>query len=1289
MSGQITRKSIIEDEALKWGEVYADTLDKAIAKNKDFIASIVALNAENVKLRRAENQTDYISRKNELKLATDKTILSLKEQQVLEISLDKIKQEALRTEKLALDVANKKAIVQKKNTQLTIEERVQNEVNNKLLKQAARENLGLIGAYEKLNKARTDAKNRLRDLMAAEEKNNAEIKKAQREFDILEGKVRKADAAVNDFTKGVGDYPFKNAASGLKNLIGAFGLTGGITLFAGIMKGAYETIKQFDQGVADLQAITGASGKDLEFLKNSAIETGKGVKGGAIAVVEAYKLIASAKPELLDNVQALNAVTEAAITLSQAAGMELPDAATALTDAMNQFNAPAEKASEFVDALANGAKYGAAEIPQTTQALLQFGAVARTSNISIQESVALIELLAENGLKGAEAGTALRNVLLKLSAPDALPKEAVAVFEKFGISMAYLKDTTVPIQEKLEKLKPLLKDNSDIVNVFGKENAAAAINVISHTQRLGELIPKMGEIGTASEQAAIRTDTLNGEIDKLSSTYDSFILSIGQGSGVISNFFKGVVENATLFLNKLIEINSTYEEIRDRQMKTGQKQGADQFSSLFSENFKPLSEAEKKKIKDKITELYKVVNSENQVGAAEARGKIDDLNKKLFDSNAENVTNYLLKSEIDTFSKLEKQIIANEKKLKLYKKNELDAISKFGLSKSEMEKETADLYRQYEASAEVIRQGKAKLISLNKTATGTISTGGTTTVTETDAEKKARLAAQKKEADDYLKILQNRNKSEFDLNQFRLEREIYYNQLIVDDDKKSIEERINASLQIEQLRKAQLDQSLANEIRNAALTSENTKGLTKTQIEQLSIRTEAEIKTILQTGKLKQNATKEEILAYEKYQLEIQKINDKSLENTQKLVDAQVAIIQKGIDRQLLAQDTKLKNALTSENKLYEAELELAQGNQEKIRRATENHEKQVYEIKKRYSLDALELQISTLEKELADNDKKDVKEQISADKRAEIANKLAGYKMEVSAIENEDYIKNTNEKVVAEKAFNDKIKELATQLKDELLNFANALFEAKIANIDNEIQANDDFYSQQIEAAGNDAKQKDLLQKEQAKKDAELQKKKRKAVHDQAVFNKIASLAEIGINTAVAISKTIAEFGLPLATPFVIAASILGAIQAATVIASPLPKYKTGRKGGPAEGAIVGDGYVSEVITDKDGSNPRITPAKPTFTYLKEGDIVHRSVEDYQNSVKASLINDFDKNAENVKQYQVFINENSGALNQDILEELRKNTKAVKDNKGNTIIQNKIDLGHEIWRLSNIKWNE
>lgn len=424
-----------------------------------------------------------------------------------------------------------------------------------------------------------------------------EISRTRNELRNLNKGAANYDDEVKRLTKSLSELTtrqatFKTEISGstsmlqkMKNIIGpvgtgllaAFSIGAVLSGFVSSVKNAFKTINDFEQGIADLSSITGAAGKDLEYLRKQSIELGKATIGGASAVVEAYKLIASAKPELLENVQALNQVTESVLLLAKASGMEMPAAATALTDAMNQYGVDASQAAVFVDALANGAKYGAAEIPQITEGLLKFGAVARSSNVNIKESVGLVELLAENGLKGVEAGTALRNILLKISAPDALPKEAVKEFERLGISLEFLKDKTIPIQEKLETLKPLLKDNASIIKIFGLENATAAINVIGHTDRLQELILKMEEVGTAEEQAAIKMDTVNSKTELLKSKYDSLILSIGSGGGVVSNFFKFFIDGASDALTGLLRLNNSWDELQNKSRTDGQKEGRKSF----------------------------------------------------------------------------------------------------------------------------------------------------------------------------------------------------------------------------------------------------------------------------------------------------------------------------------------------------------------------------------------------------------------------------------------------------------------------------------------------------------------------------------------------------------------------------------------------------------------------------------------------------------------------------------------------------------------------------------------
>jgi TP901 family phage tail tape measure protein len=415
-------------------------------------------------------------------------------------------------------------------------------------------------AYKKLVVATRDQKNESKQLAAQMlvlegrgKKGTAEWRKLEKSYKRVtkaaqtgDAALKKIDSTVGDNFRNVGNY--RSALGGLKNMLGGLGVAfGGFQL----LKGAGETVSEFGQSVADLQAITGASGEDLEFFKERAIETGTKIEGGAASVIEAYKLIASAKPELLENAAALDQVTQSAILLSQASGLDLPDAATRLTDAMNQFGAPAEQAGLFIDVLANGAKFGAAEIPQVTDALLKFGAVAKTSNVSIQESTAMIEALAEKGLKGAEAGTALRNTMLKLSAPDALPVKAQEAMAKLGISFEDISDTSKPFSERLEAMKPLLDDNAALIQVFGKENAVAAINLLENTERIDELTEKMNTNGTAQEQASTRTETLSGAFLELKNTFNNWIIALNEGAGA-GEFLKDLVLGIARNFDKIV-----------------------------------------------------------------------------------------------------------------------------------------------------------------------------------------------------------------------------------------------------------------------------------------------------------------------------------------------------------------------------------------------------------------------------------------------------------------------------------------------------------------------------------------------------------------------------------------------------------------------------------------------------------------------------------------------------------------------------------------------------------------
>ena len=458
---------------------------------------------------------------NELIAATQKAN-QVKEQTV------KIDQEQEKLRKLSIQ-SEREEIKLKKDQQAALDREAK--AREKVARETAKQNSAYSQESAKLNELRK----RYKDLAVQNKENTAEARNLLTQITALDGKLKQIDATVGQHQRNVGTY--QQALGRLSGFLGQFGVAFGIGT---IVQGATRSVIEFDQAIADLVSITGAGGQDLEFFKEQALTLGKEVEGGASAVIEAYKLIGSAKPELLENAEALNAVTESAITLSQASGMALPEAATALTDAMNQFGAPAEEAGRFIDALANGALFGSAEIPQVTEALLKFGAVSRTANVSLEESTALIESLAEKGLKGAEAGTALRNVMLLLSAPEALPKEAQKQLDKLGISFAEIQDTSKPFAQRLESLKPLLKDNAALVDIFGKENAVAATNLIANTDRIADLTEKMYTQGTASKQAEDRTQTLAHALTQLRGAWEEVILGFMNGSGASQVLVKGL-----------------------------------------------------------------------------------------------------------------------------------------------------------------------------------------------------------------------------------------------------------------------------------------------------------------------------------------------------------------------------------------------------------------------------------------------------------------------------------------------------------------------------------------------------------------------------------------------------------------------------------------------------------------------------------------------------------------------------------------------------------------------------
>lgn len=1244
--GTITRKDLIDDDALNYGSELVKKILPAIEAQEKLVESAKGYSAVISSMKKAESQQSFLEEKQKEKILYEQTANAIKAEQLALKEAEKVKQEAVKTRKLELDVLAKEERAKNGTIKLSIEERVQNEANNKVVRQQVREQLGLVGAYEKMNKARTDAKNKLRDLIATEGASTAEIKKAQKEFDVLAQKVKKADDATDDFTKNVGNYPTIGKLGGsVRELFSAFGLAAGVGAAVSVLKGAYNTIVLFDQGIADLGAITGASGKDLEYLKTQAIDLGKETKGGAVKVVEAYKLIASAKPELLENVENLNQVTKAVLTLSKASGLELPEAATALTDAMNQFGAPAEEAGIFIDALANGAKYGAAEIPQVTEALLKFGAVARSSNISIQESTALIELLAENGIKGAEAGTALRNVLLKISAPDALPKEAQKALKDLGVSFELLKDKAVPIQEKFEALKPLLADNGKLLKAFGFENTVAARNIIEHTDRLAELTGKMNEYGTAQEQATQRSNTLQGKTERLSASYDSFILGLNNGKGVISSFFSFFIDGAADALIGLDRLNSSWDELNAKARASGKEMGV----ASFQQQFQGLKETGS--VEDVSDSIIKV-----------ARKNYIIVQKKI-DEQASYINSLEKEYENSKF-------IANK------------AI--YGIRLRNAKADFEDLLKERAKEGSVIDQGKKKKLDANRLEIQ-IAKDKSETLAGISKEDDKDLEKAQKEAEkarkDYLARMKQVDDDSFALLKFRKEQEIKISDEIAANDKELINDRVDALLNGNKIEDSLAEETAKYKLRQLSQYNDEVRDLTNKEIDNL-----------INGLEIKKTLTNAEKLVLEEFSAKKRDIKLKEKEETQRIIDAIVDQEKKKVDSLIQVQEDELNRLITNENIVFKEKLEAAKGNNSEIERLTLEHEENILKIKKDFAKQGLQTQIDAIEEFLRKQDSIPEKDKISAEKRKQIESDLINAKKLLS----EEDLKNTDltteKKIEIEKEYASKIKEASIQLKDELVNLTNVIFDAKVSKIDAEIQKNDEYYSEQIRLAGDDQRQKDLLTAESERKRKELEKEKRKEQVKQAIFNKATAALQIGISTAQAIMAIASTGGGTFYADFGVSAGILtaitagiGAAQLAAVLAAPLPKYELGTDWHIGGKAVVGEKRPEVII--EPGKNPYVV-SSPQILDLAKGTKVIPSLEQYEKEFGKDNIDAMLKNSKGkIDNYNNLIQLNFHS--KEMIEEMRLTRKAIERNKPQRPINPKnVDIPHSIWAFRNTKWS-
>ena len=332
--------------------------------------------------------------------------------------------------------------------------------------------------------------------------------------DNYDKNLRKAEKSLRNFSKQGGIA--SKALGSLKGMLaGGLAVAGVSTALGDIVQKTME----FEKAISSLSSLTGLVGDDLNYLRQQAIILGATTTQTATQVADAFKLIGSQQPQLLESKEALVAVTRSAITLAEASETDVPTAAKALSGALNQMGAGAEYAQSYINILAAASQKGSADIGYLNSAVEKSGGTANAVGIKFNELVAAIETIAPKVTNASEAGTQLRNIFIKLeSSTD-----------------KNLKPSVVGLGGAIDNLAKQHLTAGEMAKKFGVENVNAALALTKSKDTYHDLETAITGTNTALEQATTNTDNLAGATTRFGSAWEGLILTLNKSDGLLKN----------------------------------------------------------------------------------------------------------------------------------------------------------------------------------------------------------------------------------------------------------------------------------------------------------------------------------------------------------------------------------------------------------------------------------------------------------------------------------------------------------------------------------------------------------------------------------------------------------------------------------------------------------------------------------------------------------------------------------------------------------------------------------
>lgn len=285
--------------------------------------------------------------------------------------------------------------------------------------------------------------------------------------------------------------------------------------------------KSFEAGMSEVQAISGASGEDLERLSNKAKAMGATTKFSATESATALKYMAMAGWKTNQMVSGLAGV----MNLAAASGEDLGTVSDIVTDSMTAFGLKANQSGHFADVLAKASSSSNTNVAMMGETFKYVAPLAGSMKYSIEDTATAIGLMANAGIKGSQAGTSLRSIITRLVKP---PKDAATALNALGISttkadgsMKPLRETMAELREKFSGLTESQKA-SYASSIAGQEAMSELLAIVSASDSDFNKLQKAidNSSGAAKKQADIMNNNLQGALYELGSAAEAVGIGI-------------------------------------------------------------------------------------------------------------------------------------------------------------------------------------------------------------------------------------------------------------------------------------------------------------------------------------------------------------------------------------------------------------------------------------------------------------------------------------------------------------------------------------------------------------------------------------------------------------------------------------------------------------------------------------------------------------------------------------------------------------------------------------------